>query len=145
MGRKYTNQSLKEIEVQPIGIMPLFKEEGYLFLQPHLFPELSIYQYQLSIFSNSSGKYRGLNLTFLEKAKKNLGQTYENIKLRLIKQNTEFTQSGHFFTRVKNTLPLRGNIIPNFQKSIYQSFGKCVKLNLPIERATILKIVALCN
>ncbi|MFT5619272.1 MAG: hypothetical protein ACI85I_002515, partial [Arenicella sp.] len=101
-----------KIDVEPIGIIPLVKDEGYLFVQQHLFPEFFIYQYQLSIFSNSSGKYRGLNLTFLEKMRKNVGQTYENVKLRLIKENSGLPNPATFLLVSKIPCPFEETLLP---------------------------------
>ena len=73
-------------EVSPIGLVPLYSDEGYLFINRPMESELPIYKYHVKIIERPDEKLRGVHISLLDRVTKSVGQTYEAIKRKLIKQ-----------------------------------------------------------
>ncbi|NQY66351.1 MAG: hypothetical protein HRT72_01295, partial [Flavobacteriales bacterium] len=54
-----------KIDLSPIGILPLYKDEGYLFLQDDAIKKTKVYEYSITIFENSSVKYKGIRTNYV--------------------------------------------------------------------------------
>lgn len=53
------------IALEQIGILPMYKEEGYLAIPDRQVGEIKVYRYESSIFSSQEEKYRSLKVNFL--------------------------------------------------------------------------------
>jgi hypothetical protein len=106
---EYIEQSL---EIQPIGITPLNTEAGYLFLSEKNKNEMQVFEYQLTIFENSVEKYRGMHMFFLESIAKSLSQTFENLKLELIKKYQKLAHPATYLIYSKVNCPLDETLLP---------------------------------
>ena len=74
-----------KIDLSPIGILPLYKDEGYLFLQDDAIKKTKVYEYSITIFENSSVKYKGIRTNYVAWYPLSISNTAEAIKSRLIK------------------------------------------------------------
>ncbi|HCR53516.1 MAG TPA: hypothetical protein DIW27_03810, partial [Cytophagales bacterium] len=73
-------------EIEPIGVSSLAVNEGYLFITQPPESETKIYRYHTTIFGNSSDQYKGISLNYVFKQKRTLSNSYEKMKLDLIRQ-----------------------------------------------------------
>ncbi len=44
----------KKMQVEPVGIMPLYKNEGYIFLRYGAYSEVRIYNYSITLFEHQN-------------------------------------------------------------------------------------------
>jgi hypothetical protein len=117
------NDSLKEgsmiyeyvesnLEISPIGVTPLYANEGYLFVTQPPEKETNVYRYQVSIFEDSKEQLRSLNTQFIESVDKNLLNTYERIKLDLIKKYKDLPNPAAFLMLSKLKVPFSETLMP---------------------------------
>jgi hypothetical protein len=99
-------------EISPIGLMPLYAAEGYLFVTQPPAKETNLYRYQVSIFDNAAEKMRGLNIRYLDTIRKGLVQSYEHIKLDLIKQYKDLPNPAAFLAVSKMRFPYEPTLMP---------------------------------
>ncbi|MBC7922926.1 MAG: hypothetical protein H7Z75_17760 [Ferruginibacter sp.] len=100
------------LEISPVGISPLYPEEGYLFLQSQLDKETRIYQYQVTLFESADEKYRGIHTTYLESVYRGLGTTYENIKVDLTRRYKQLPNPATYIVASKIRCPLNETLLP---------------------------------
>jgi len=99
-------------EISPIGITPLYAAEGYLFVTQPPAKETNLYRYQVSIFDNATEKMRGLNIRYLDTIRRGLVQSYEHIKLDLIKQYKDLPNPAAFLAVSKMHFPYEPTLMP---------------------------------
>ncbi|MCU0389619.1 MAG: hypothetical protein MUE81_00730 [Thermoflexibacter sp.] len=100
------------LEIIPIGLLPIYSGEGYLFLNEYLVNDTKIYQYQITVFENTHEKYRAVNIQYIESVKKGIGQTYENLKVALVKKYRTFANPATFMVVSHITCPLQESLLP---------------------------------
>lgn len=114
-----------QCEISPIGVTPLYAKEGYLFVTQPPEKETKVYRYQVSIFEDSKEQLRSLNTRFIEDVNKNPLNTYERIKLDLIRRYKDLPNPAAFLVLSKMKFPFVETLMPVakrlFVKHISQS------------------------
>ncbi len=101
-----------QCEISPVGVTPLYANEGYLFVTQPPEKETIVYRYQVSIFEDSKEQLRSLNTQFLENVNKNPINTYERIKLDLIKKYKDLPNPAAFLLLSKMKFPFAETLMP---------------------------------
>jgi hypothetical protein len=99
-------------EISPVGLTPLYAKEGYLFVTQPPEKETNIYRYQVSIFEGSHEQLRSLNTEFIERAERNVMNTYENLKLKLIRRFTDMPNPAAYLILAKTKFPFSETLMP---------------------------------
>jgi hypothetical protein len=114
-----------QCEISPVGVTPLYANEGYLFVTQPPEKETKVYRYQVSIFEDSKEQLRSLNTQFIEEVNKNPLNTYERIKLDLIRRYKDLPNPAAFLVLSKVKFPFVETLMPVakrlFVKHISQS------------------------
>lgn len=112
----WINQNL---EIIPVGITPIYFREGYLFLgmneQKHnSAPTIQIYKYKITLFerNESSEILRGINLQHVDTLTKSTFQTYENIKIDLIKNDKNLPNPATFLMQTQIVCSVENSLLP---------------------------------
>lgn len=100
------------LQVEPVGLTPLYQREGYVFITLEKSADIYIYRYQLKLFENSFEKLRGISFSFLAKETSSLSNTYEQVKLRLIKSNQQLPNPATWRVHSSNVVPLEESLLP---------------------------------
>jgi hypothetical protein len=101
-----------QCEISPIGVTPLYASEGYLFVTQSPEKETKVYRYQVSIFEDSKEQLRSLNTQFIESVNKNPLNTYERIKLDLIRKYRDLPNPAAFLVLSKIKVPFTETLMP---------------------------------
>lgn len=101
-----------QCEISPIGVTPLYANEGYLFVTQPPEKETKVYRYQVSIFEDSKEQLRSLNTQFIEDVNKNPLYTYERIKLDLIRRYKDLPNPAAFLVLSKMKFPFVETLMP---------------------------------
>jgi hypothetical protein len=99
-------------EIAPVGVTPLYANEGYLFVTQPPEKETTIYRYQISIFEDSQEQLRSLNTQFVENVQKNIVNTYEQIKLDLVKRYKDLPNPATYLILSKTKFPFAETLMP---------------------------------
>ncbi len=106
----------KEVEelmdIQPVGIMPLHKNEGYLFLLMEENAQLTIYRYEMTLFESSGAQYRGLHTVLLDRRILAPWHSMQHVKLELVKHYPQFPNPATFAVGVQKKLPEDETVLP---------------------------------
>lgn len=102
----------ENINLEPVGLSPIYSDEGYLFINQDASNDVAIYRYQMTFFEHSEEKYRSMSTEFLMNQMRGLSKTYEKIKVELTKQFTELPNPATYLAVSKLKFPLNETVLP---------------------------------
>lgn len=112
------------IVIEPIGISPLFTNEGYLMIGTLNSNEVHIYRYKITVFNRAEESYRAISTEFLDATEKSLINTYEHIKGKLIKQYRALPNPATFLALSRLHCPLNETLLPITKRLLVQHLEK---------------------
>lgn len=123
-GKEVYEMLASQIELEPIGLFPIVPDQGYVFLAPYKQKETLIYQYQTTIFESPEERYRGISMKFIESMRKGIVNTYENMKLSLIKRGQPITNPAVFLVSAKVPCPLEEAFLPISKRKLMEHIAR---------------------
>ena len=99
-------------EISPIGLTSLYAHEGYVFLSQPPATETNVYRYQLTIFEQSNESMRGLHMQHVRTTERTLSNTYEHMKLQLIREFTSLPNPSVYLIHSKMKVPYAQTLVP---------------------------------
>lgn len=107
-----------KLVIFPVGIIPLDVNEGYFFLNEGSGRFTSVYQYRLSIFEKHDEKYRSIRTEYVADWKRNIVNSYENIKAELIRTKSALPNPAVYSIEVDLTYPVEETLLPIAKRSL---------------------------
>ncbi len=111
------------LELNPVGVEPLYKKEGYLFIAKENDQQVKIFQYQLSVFESSNESYRGVSTEYKTTETRSISNTYEQIKVNLAKKNKSLPNPATFLVFSKLSFPLSETLLPIAKRILVKSIS----------------------
>jgi len=111
-------------ELTSIGVVPLYAQEGYMFMTQPPENETAIYRYQVTVFPNSTEGLRGLQTRFVRTSAHSLANTYESIKLGLVRQFTDLPNPAAFLVLSKMRFPFQQTLVPVAKRLLIKHLSK---------------------
>lgn len=102
----------QQMDLVPIGISPLYKNEGYLLLKSNEVQETRVYEYRISVFQNAGEKYRGIYTDYIDTYKNSLINTFEGMKRELIKRRKKLPNPATYLIESEKQYPVDGTLLP---------------------------------
>lgn len=102
----------EQLEVEPIGICPLYANDGYLLINQRTKKTTRVYKYQITVFRNADEKYRGIHTSYLETVEKNFSSTFESLKLSLIRRYPDMPNPATYLVDIKQDIPFHETAMP---------------------------------
>ncbi|MDN3670123.1 hypothetical protein QWY93_12385 [Echinicola jeungdonensis] len=100
------------LEIEPVGLSPIYQKEGYVFFSYDKTREIYVYRYKMKLFESSLEKLRGIALNFLLKMTTSLTNTFERIKMDLVKNYKELPNPATWLINSTNLVPLEESLVP---------------------------------
>lgn len=111
----------EEIQIEEVGIIPNYTDEGYLFVPDNEASKLLLFQYEVSVFESSSDTYRSLKTAFLKALEKGRAHLSPNaIKLDLINENKKLPNPATYAFSINLQFPFRETIFPITKRKFMQ-------------------------
>jgi hypothetical protein len=111
-GKQIYEEVEQHIELVPLGVIPVYRDEGYLLVQPDMTDEVSVYNYRLSVITGLGENFRALEMNWIYNDKRSIAHTYESIKSELIHRFSQLPNPATFLCRSRGWLPLKETILP---------------------------------
>jgi hypothetical protein len=102
----------KQMLVEPVGIMPLYKNEGYVFLRYGGQVDVRVYNYTITFFEHKNARYKGLRMEYVDSRTKNLANTYEQIKLDIIREIRTLPNPAVYRVEFPVSIPFNETLLP---------------------------------
>jgi hypothetical protein len=111
-------------ELTPVGVVPLYANEGYMFITQPPEHETNVYRYQVTVFQNSSEAMRGLQTQLVYTTHYNFTNTYEHMKLSLIRQYADLPNPAAFLVLSKMKFPYQQTLVPVAKRLLVKHLSK---------------------
>ena len=117
-GKEIYNTIEGNMLIEPIGLTPLNTNEGYLFISDGMQRETFVHQFNITFFEHANESFRGIHTSFVTSFAYSYVNTYENIKLRLIKEMPLMPNPAVFAISSQKQYPLTESFIPIAKRSL---------------------------
>lgn len=121
VGKELYEEVSSELSLEPIGIMPLYQDEGYLIMQLGGGKRADVYEYRINQFVMSGEGFRGIYLNFLQSIRRGLGDTFEQIKLRLIRAYQKLPNPATYLLQAERPYPIKETVMPVAKRLMLQT------------------------
>lgn len=108
----------KQMLIEPVGIIPLYKNEGYIFLRITGHSEVRVYTYTVTIFEHKDARYKGIKMVYLDKRSKNLANTYEQIKLDIVREVRTLPNPAVYKVEFPTEIPFDETLLPIAKRAL---------------------------
>jgi hypothetical protein len=113
----------ENIEITPVGLTPIYEQEGYLFIGLDNSKDVSVYRFQVTLFEHAEEKYRSMTTEFLLNDVKNISRSYENMKVDLIKKFKELPNPATYLALSKLHFPLNETLLPVAKRMLVRNIS----------------------
>ena len=112
LGKELYEEVENQLTVDTVGIVPLYKDEGYVFIENGKDRITQIFRYTLKKFLMYNEQFRGIYFQWVDSVKRGIGHTLENLKVDLTRRFTELPNPATFFIHSKCVYPKQETLIP---------------------------------
>ncbi len=102
----------RQLLVEPVGILPLYKNEGYVLLRYGGYSDVRVYSYTVTIFEHKDARYKGIKMGYMDSRTKNLANTYEQIKLDIIRDIRTLPNPAVYLVEFPMAVPFQETLLP---------------------------------
>jgi hypothetical protein len=95
-GKVVYNYVEQKLHIEPVGLLPLTKDWGYLLIELHEPRETRVYGYELKLFEDSGEQFRSLHTYPVKTLSNNYIVNPTSIKLDLIRENSQLPNPATF-------------------------------------------------
>lgn len=100
------------IEITPLGIIPVYNREGYLLINTDNSDDVHVYGYHHSIISTTADNMHSLKLDYLCKETRSISNTFDHIKSNLVRRFRELPNPAAYLCMSKMSFPLLETLLP---------------------------------
>lgn len=102
----------KEINLSPVGILPIYRNEGYMLVRDGDLPEIKVYEFSVKFFQHDEEHFRSVQTQYLTSYKRSFINTSENIKIDMIRSRKKLPNPATFSVESHYEFPLEETIVP---------------------------------
>ncbi len=102
----------KQTRIEPVGILPLYKNEGYMLLWYGSYAEIRAYNYTITLFEHKHAKYKGIRVTFVDSWQKSITHTCEYIKREIIRSIPALPNPAVYCIETALSVPFEETLLP---------------------------------
>lgn len=102
----------ENMEMNPIGLSPIYLKEGYLFINTDASISVAVYRYKLTFFEHVSEQYRGIATQYISDELCGISRSYENLKVELTRSFTDLPNPATYLVSSKLNFPIQQTILP---------------------------------
>lgn len=98
--------------IEPVGILPVYKNEGFVLLRYGHHTETRAYSYTITLFEHQAARFKGMRMQYLSSWPRSVVYSYENIKMELLRMQTALQNPAFYCIETPLQLPLDETILP---------------------------------
>jgi hypothetical protein len=111
-GRNIYDLVEEQLGIETIGLLPLYRHEGYMMLFDEKENDVHIYRYRLSLIEQGIERYRSLHTVFVDKEHRSIVNTFEQMKQRLVSNFKELPNPATYLINSKMRFPIQETLLP---------------------------------
>ncbi len=106
-----------KLSIEPVGLIPLDVNEGYILIKDGHYSTTVVYQYRLTFFEKHDEKYRSIRTDYIHAWQRNVSNSPENIKHELIRNRKELPNPAVYNIETELAYPLEETLLPIAKRS----------------------------
>lgn len=118
LGKELYDHIESRLNVEPVGVMPLYNYEGYMFLLRPFEKETCVYEYQVTLFEHAGEQYRGIHTEYVATYNHSVTNTPEHIKIDLIRNRPKLPNPAVYFVEPAIDIPLAETYLPIAKRAV---------------------------
>jgi len=120
-GKNIFDFAEKHILTNHIGILPIYKKEGYFILYPHQSRQVFVYTYNFARITLLQQEVYGLNCNYFSSYMLSLSKTVDKLKLDIIDENPHLPNPAVYLFKANATLPNEETFLPIAKRLLYKN------------------------
>lgn len=101
------------LQMEEVGIVPSYVQEGYLFVPDYEHRQIHILQYSLSIFTSAAERYRSLRTSHVKSVEhRPLEASPQNLKLSLMEERRDLPNPATYAFNFELDFPYEPTVLP---------------------------------
>lgn len=112
------------LTVEQLGIMPIYKEEGYLIIRGYTNKELKVYKFECSLFTSDTVPYRALKTEHIKNI--NCSDVFfapADIKLELVRDYPDLPNPAIYLCETELDFPFTETIFPIAKRKLMSTLA----------------------
>lgn len=122
-GRERYEAAEHGLQLMPIGVMPLYKDEGYLLIRAVPGQDVWVFQYAASSFLQGHERLHSLRTRYITTYSWSLTSRYEHVKLELVRAQKELPNPATYAVEVTRLLPLEETLLPIAKRKLLRELS----------------------
>ncbi|PZF71402.1 hypothetical protein [Taibaiella soli] len=114
----------KQLHIEPVGILPLYKNEGYVLLRYGSVQEVRVYSYTITLYEHKDARYRGIKMDLISSIDGGVIYTSEMIKREIIRNNPQMPNPAVYSIDTEYSFPLDETLLPIAKRLLVQYIGR---------------------
>ncbi len=111
----------KNILTNHIGILPIYKKEGYFILYPYQSRQVFVYTYNFAKITLLQQEVYGLNCNYFSSYVLSLSKTVDKLKLDIIDENPQLSNPAVYLFKANAALPNEETFLPIAKRLLYKN------------------------
>lgn len=120
-GKSIFDFAEKHILTNHIGILPIYKQEGYFILYPYQSRQVFVYTYNFAKITLLQQEVLGLNCKYFSSYVLSLSKTVDKLKLDIIDANPQFPNPAVYLFKANAALPNEETFLPIAKRLLYKN------------------------
>jgi hypothetical protein len=102
----------KHIKFDTVGVLPIYKTEGYLMLQSGAGAEVFVYRYKMSMIDAHSQPLRAISTSLVHREAVSIANSLTTIKLHLVNSYKDLPNPATWFVESTLSVPIVETLLP---------------------------------
>jgi hypothetical protein len=119
-GRAIYDYVEDHIAFEPVGILPIYTKEGFVFLTREKRSDIHAFRYQSSLLQIAGERFRSVSLWLVGVFQRTLVRTLEALKLELIREIKELPNPAAWRMHSKQDFPIEETLLPISKRLLLQ-------------------------
>jgi hypothetical protein len=124
LGKEVYHFVEEHVKIEPVGLVPLYLEEGYMLIEIPKKSETLVYEYGLKFFTQSHNTFRSLSTKYITSISNKGFKTPESIKLELIKTRPVMPNPATYFLNSSLEMPFEEAFFPVAKRMLMKEIAK---------------------
>jgi hypothetical protein len=108
----------KQMTIEPVGIVPIYKNEGYALMHCTGNTDVNVYHYTVSIFDNKDARYRALRMQHIDTRTKTLANTWEQMKIDIVRDIRTLPNPAVYVVELPLHVPFYETLLPITKRTL---------------------------
>jgi hypothetical protein len=118
IGKELYDYVEDKLTIMPVDVIPLNVDFGYLLLLTTRGRTIRVYDYEITLFEHAREKYRSIRTSYVTSYYTSIINTFENIKLKLMKEKKEKVNPAVYAMECTEKLPYPETLLPVAKRSL---------------------------